>query len=333
MSSEPLRRRLRARAVNGFAKLANRLPAFSVRAPLGALARLASFSKVQTLTLANLELALGSETTLAERKRIAAGVRAHSANLLYEWARLTPGPAQLDWLNQNVEIDESVRILEEQTQLGRGVILVTAHIGNWEMLAIALRARGFEGTVVGRKRARDSGSNFLVDLRAAWGLDSLPQDCAAREPLRVLQSGAILGLLTDLEVRRIDGEFLPFFGVDALCMTAPAALARAAQLPLLPVRCIREKGATSKTPYRLSFEPPLALNTDLPRDAACTDLTNRLNSVYERWIRETPEQWAWHQPRWRTRPGSRKIQPWASHKHGSTSTGGASSGESSSPNS
>jgi lauroyl/myristoyl acyltransferase len=72
--------------------------------------------------------------------------------------------------------------------------------------------------------------------------------------------------------------------------------------------------------YRLSADEPLELDRTLDHAAARTDLTARLNGVFERWIRETPEQWAWHQDRWRTRPGERTAPPLAARRAGSTST-------------
>ena len=83
-------------------------------------------------------------------------------------------------------------------------------------------------------------------------------------------------------------------------MTSPAALARTRKIPLVPARCI----AVGPREYRLTFEEPLQLDESLERGDATLDLTRRLFATYERWIRETPEQWAWHQPRWRTQPGS-----------------------------
>jgi len=90
---------------------------------------------------------------------------------------------------------------------------------------------------------------------------------------------------------------VPFFGVPALTQTAPAALARAARLPILPVRCVA-RGAG----YAMLADEPLELGPALPRAEAALELLARLNATYERWIREDPAQWAWHQPRWRTRP-------------------------------
>ena len=112
-------------------------------------------------------------------------------------------------------------------------------------------------------------------------------------------------MLCDLEVRRLDGEFVPFFDRPALTVAAPAALARAAHLPVTPVRCV----ARGEGVYRLSVEEPLHLDRSLGRMEARLDLLNRLNACFETWIREDPAQWAWHQHRWRTQPGERDVMP------------------------
>jgi KDO2-lipid IV(A) lauroyltransferase len=143
-------------------------------------------------------------------------------------------------------------------------------------------------------------------MRERYGVVNIPQSAPPRDILRALAEGRIVGLLADLEVRRLDGEFLPFFGREALTMTAPAALARAARAPLLPARCVFD---SARGRYVLSFEPPLELDRGLGRRARTVELCNRLNAVFERWIREHPEQWAWHQPRWRTIRGDLEIVP------------------------
>jgi KDO2-lipid IV(A) lauroyltransferase len=180
----------------------------------------------------------------------------------------------------------------------------TAHIGNWELLAASLRRRGFAGAVVGARKRRDPAADWLVAMRRAYDVESLPQKIAPRRLLERLRAGETLGLLCDLEVRRVAGAWLPFFGVPALTMTAPAALARAAHLPLFPARCVL-RGER----YRLIVDEPLALDPALPRRAAALDLMGRVNAVFEGWIRTDPEQWAWHQPRWRTRAGEHGALP------------------------
>ena len=294
-----LRRELRARALRTLVRAGVLVPTPIVRGVLSAASPLAGFSRYERRTLANLELALGTETDEPRRRRIARGVRLHAARIFPEWLRLARGGSG-DWIDRAVELDPSIEILRSEVARGRGVLVVTAHLGNWELLCARLRRLGLDGAVVGYERAGDPSSAWLAEVRRAYGVATLPQRTSAREVLRVLQRGLVVGLLADLEARAIDGEFLPFFGVPALTMTAPAALARAAGLPLLPARCV--VGPDGR--YRLSVEPPLGLDPALGRREATIDLAERLNGVFERWIRENPEQWAWHQPRWRTRPAS-----------------------------
>jgi len=300
---EKLRRRVRARALRALVQ-ARILPAPLVGGALAAISPLARFSRYERLTLANLELALAKETTASERARIARGVRLHAARLFAEWLRLarsgapgTPDAARGAWIETAVRLDDSVRILERELARGRGALIVTGHIGNWELLCARLRRMGLEGAVVGNHRARHPSSVWLADMRRTYGVATLEQDASPREILRVLQRGQVVGLLADLPAPRIQGEMLPFFGIPARTMTAPAALARAARLPLVPIRCVREGGE-----YVLRVEEPMHLDESLPRREATLELTARLNFAFERWIREHPEQWAWHQPRWRGSP-------------------------------
>ena len=312
--AEPLRRRVRRRSLEGLTAVTGLVPAPLLLGGLRGLALLARHSVYERRTLANLELALGDETTALERARIAARVRRHAARQFAEWLRLArgappagPHAARGRWIEEAVALDDSITLLDEQLARGRGAIIVTAHIGNWELLCARLRRRGHEGAVIGLERPRDSTSRWLTEMRRGYGVETLPQRTNPRNLLRVLQGGGVLGILCDLEVRRLAGEFLPFFGRQALTMTAPAALARAARAPLLPTRCVANGGGQ----YLLSFEEPLAIDSTCDRPQRAGELMGRLNHRFETWIRESPEQWAWHQHRWRTRPEELLATPLA----------------------
>lgn len=308
VADEPLRRRVRALAIRAAARAVARLPRPVALGGLETLAWCARFSRYERRTLENLELALGGELDRGERSRLAAGVRRHSARILYEWLRLARAGGT-DWVERMVEVDDSIAILEEEVAAGRGAIVVTAHLGNWELLAAALSRRGMRGAVVGLERRRDPSARWLIEMRRQHGVETIPQRTHPRALVRVLQAGGVIGLLCDLEVRRLAGEFLPFFGHPALTMTAPAALSRARRLPLVPVRCVLDSPGAPR--YRLSVEAPLPWPDALPRKEATRELSSAVNRTFERWIREHPEQWAWHQARWRTRPGELEAIPLA----------------------
>lgn len=298
---------MRARALIGLCAASRFVPRRFTLAILRIFARAARFTRFEAQTLDNLERTLGQELSKQQRRTLARDVRLFAARLFEEWmflARAAHGlraRGQVEaWLANQVEFDASCARLFSAAREGRGLLIATAHLGNWEVLAAALRMRGLDGAVVGLRKHRDPSSNWLVGIRSALSVRTIPQDAPPREVLGVLRAGGTLGLLCDLEVRRLSGIYVPFFGLEALTQTAPAALSRAAKLPVHPVRIVA-RGER----YVVLAEEPLELAHDLPREAATRDLLAQLNRVYERWIREDPAQWAWHQPRWRTRPGER----------------------------
>jgi len=293
-------------------RVARRLPSFITTSLLHAAASAASLGPLGKRARSNLDLALRGEFDSDARRRVMKDCLHHAARIASEWARLSrlklggrSAARVWEWLEEHVSIDESVRHLDGELEHGRGVILATAHIGNWELLGARVTphivASGYNPIAIGLDR-----QGWLRSLRDAYGVESLPQNTPPRQLLEALALGRPVALLADMEVRRLAGTFLPFFGVSALTMTAPAALARSSGCAILPMRCYLPRGATR---YRVCFEPPLSIKANLHRKEATVDLTHRLNAVYEAWIRETPEQWAWYQPRWRTRPGTLDAIP------------------------
>ena len=310
----PLRRRVRARATSLLGQAAAITPGPLLAPALGLAAKRASRGPLGKRARANLDLALASTTSPMERESILQGCFAHGARQIREWLRLSrgadPDSKRGAWIESAVQTDASLDILFQS----QGAVIVTAHLGNWELLAAALRRRGIQGSVVGRVNRRDPNASWFPRLREAYGVPTLPQDSAPREMLRVLRNQHTLGLLCDLEVRRLDGEFLPFFGVPALTMTAPAALARASGRPILPARCVLPPGAGPMTPYQLSFEEPIPAPRRKDGREGLLAVLRQLLGIYESWILESPEQWAWHQHRWRTRPGEFKAVPFVERR-------------------
>jgi KDO2-lipid IV(A) lauroyltransferase len=298
-----LRRRVRAAAFSAIERGAGWMPPTLVHGALRGVAGLARFSRFEELARANLERVYGGELAPEAQRALARAVRLHAARQVHDWLRLARvdprDPASGRWIEDEVELDGSFALYERELARGRGVLIVTAHLGDWELLAARVERTGARGSVVGHERTNDPAARFFARMRERNGLRTIRQSASPREALEVLRAGRPLGLLTDLEVRRLHGEFVPFLGSPALTLTAPAALARAAGVPLLPASCVFDARSGR---WRLRFEEPLELERGLARREARLDLLARQNEVFGRWIRAHPEQWAWHQPRWRTRP-------------------------------
>jgi len=304
---EPLRRRVRGAGLRALVRAAGAVPFPLLVGGLRRVVPLALTGRQRGAVADNVAAAsrwldgarpgLGRELT-ADPGGLALSCGRFAAEQFAHWIRLArgarPGDPRGEWVDRIVQLDPSIEILDRVLARGRGAIVVTAHLGNWELLCARLRRRGHEGAVVGRVRRRDSSHRWLVDLRRAYGVETIPQDAGAREALGVLKRGGVLGLVTDLDVPRLDHRTVPFLGSPAPTMTAPASFARAWRAPLVPVRCVR-----SGDGYLLSVEEPLELQADLSREDGELDLLRRQNEVFSRWIAETPEQWAWYLPRFR----------------------------------
>ncbi|MDP6385803.1 MAG: lysophospholipid acyltransferase family protein [Planctomycetota bacterium] len=322
--AEPLRRTLRSHLLGAITRSGSVLPAHVLGLGLRTAAALVRRGGLGDRARDNLKIAFGQDLSHHEREAILRASFSHSARVFQEWMRLARGAPPSGprshkglWIERAVAVDDSIEHLERVMSEGRGAILVSAHLGNWELGPARLRRLGFEGQAVGLERKRDSSSKWITRMRRSYGLESLAQDSPPRRLLEVLQRGEILGLVCDLEVRRLAGLHVPFFDRPALTMSAPAALARAHKTPLIPMRCVARG-----TGYALLFEEPLVLDPDAPRSEATMDLLQRMNGVFENWIRQDPEQWAWHQHRWRTPPEQGPTAPLASRSLASDALSG-----------
>lgn len=298
---EPLRRRVRAAVLRQASRCAGGPLDPLLRGALSSLVFALRATRWERMMCDNLATAFGSELSEGERVAIARGAAAHTARLVREWLWMARAAESEhcrrrveEWIYENVEFDSSLEVMRARAGAGRGVLIATAHLGNWELLAASLRRRGFDGAVIGLRKRNDSSAEFIAQMRAALGVRSLSQDAPPREALRVLRSGGVLGVVCDLHARRLDNVEVPFFARPAPTMTAPAALARASGLPLTLARCVRVGER-----YRVSVGPELQLDRTLERREATADLLTRMNAEFERWIREQPAQWAWYHERWR----------------------------------
>ncbi len=309
VQSFPLRRRLRAASWNVASRGLAKLPRSWATRILAGPAAIARHTGPGRIAANNLELALGGTHDAGERARILHGVFRHAAEIAATsaWLAHAQPARRAAWLRDSVRVHPSLEHLQNAYDQGQGVIVATAHLGQWDLLAASLAQRGFVGSVVGNHRKRDPSGEWWVAMRRHYGVETWPQDVDPKQLLRELRSGRLLGLLCDLEVRRLEGEFVPLFGIDALTMGAPAALARASRAPIVPVRCVRL--APEDRHYTLLADEPLRFDLAAAPKEERTRILRALNATFEGWIRAHPEQWAWYQPRWRTRPGEREHVP------------------------
>lgn len=179
---------------------------------------------------------------------------------------------------------------------GRGVILASAHLANWEWSALAAALEFRQPLLVVVKEQRNRAFNqWLWRVRTLTGNRLVPMYGAARAMLQQLGSGGIVALLADQAAEPGSDVFVPFFGRPALTHKAPAALARRTGALLVVAYCLRAADGN----YDVFFEPIAEANDEaVPLHHVVALYTQRLEAA----IRRAPEQWVWQHNRWKYTP-------------------------------
>ncbi|KAF1693673.1 lipid A biosynthesis lauroyl acyltransferase [Pseudoxanthomonas jiangsuensis] len=249
----------------------------------------------------NLELAFpGLETGQRDalHRRILRTTARQALETLKLWTR--PPAANLALLRERHGED----LYDAALAAGRGVIVAAPHFGNWELLNQWLASRG-PIAIVYRPPESAVGDEFLQQVR---GVDNVRQvraeGPAVRQLWKVLKDGGAVGILPDQQPKAGDGEFAPFFGVQALTMTLLSRLAERTGAPVLLAWCER---IDSGPGFALHVEPAPAAIAD-PDPQAAVDCLNR---EVERIARRDPAQYQWTYKRYTLRPpGSGEANPY-----------------------
>ncbi len=177
---------------------------------------------------------------------------------------------------------------------GRGIIGITAHSGNWELMALAFGVHVAPVTVVARTMKKDYFSSALEKIRTRHGNKVIYRDNGVREMLALLKRGGTLGILPDQVVLPPHGILADFFGRPCWTTFMPAKLALKTGAAIIPFFIHRENGTNIVTIY-----PELELMTKGSEEERILDGTIKMNQAIERHILQFPTQWNWLYRRWK----------------------------------
>ena len=180
----------------------------------------------------------------------------------------------------------------------RGVILVTGHYGNWELVGFMLATLGFPLTAVMRPLDNPYLNRFLMDVRAKRGLKLLYKKGASASAADVLESGGVLGFIADQNAGR-KGLFVDFFGVKASTYKSIGLLAMEHEVPII-VGCARR--VSEKFRYEIDCNRIIQPAEWKDKPDPLNWITCEYTSALERLIRVAPEQYLWIHRRWKSRP-------------------------------
>ncbi len=285
----------------GLRALGHALPLPTARA-LGSALGLAAYAllgRQRRLAQTHLTEALGDALSPSQRARVARGTFRNLGRTFMEWLVL-PRLSTAE-LKQLISC-EGLEHLRGALACGNGVIAVTAHFGNWELIPVYLRSLGFEGGVLARRLRYPEYESHLIGLRGAHGVPTLARG-SLKDAVTLLRANQIVGVLPDQDVDSLEGIFVTFFGRAAFTPVGPAALSLMTGAPLVPCFMARD-GAR----FRLRIEPPVATPPTSDRAEAIARLTHAWSAVVESHIRRQPDQWVWMHRRWKTQPSAGGAQ-------------------------
>ena len=271
--------------------LARRIAAPTVRVLLAMLPRL------RKIAMFNLRLAF-PDWTDARRNETLHQMTRYLAWQAVEFARF-PKYKRTN-IERVIEIEGHDNFLEAQRK-GKGVLILTGHIGAWELSSFAHAVYGFPMHYLARPLDNPRLDAFVNRYRGLSGNQPIYKNESARPVLKTLHGGGIVGVLADQNTLPEEGAFVEFFGETACTTTGVARLALHTGAAVVP-GCAYWDVATEK--YKLRFEPAVDVVETGDGERDVVENTQRFARITENIIRKFPEQWVWVHARWKTRPKS-----------------------------
>ncbi len=254
-------------------------------------------AKRRRTALRNLDLAFGDSKTAREKHAIARGAFSQLAVAALEclWVYRDPAgrvPSLIDSAPEG--LDELERCLSR----GKGVLFLTAHFGNWEVMGLNHGLLGL-ATLHSIARRLDNPliENLAMAFRTSTGNKIFHRDDSPLKIVRALQNNQCAVVMMDQNVA-VGGVFVDFFGLKASATRSLALLSLRMGTPILPFYCYPTKSGS----YRVHYGPELVLEKTGDREADILNGTGAASRVIEEMIREKPECWMWGHRRWKTRP-------------------------------
>jgi KDO2-lipid IV(A) lauroyltransferase len=179
---------------------------------------------------------------------------------------------------------------------GKGVLVITCHMGNFEMLIPAIEGTGLKGYAIYRKLDFEPLEHLIRRLRQRFGVTMVPMRGAARKIDAILRAGGVVGTLLDQNVDWYQGVFVDFFGRPACTNSGLAALAIKTKAPVLPMYTMRKNRE-----FLIEFLPEIPLEDTGDRIKDLENNTQNYTAAIEAMVRRYPDQYFWVHNRWKTK--------------------------------
>jgi KDO2-lipid IV(A) lauroyltransferase len=254
-----------------------------------------TFGRLRRVGVRNMELAL-PKVSEGERARILRGVYRSLGRQLVEFCRMdgyTPENTR-----DRIRTEGLEHYLAAKAR-GRGVLIVTGHLGAWELSSFYHSLMGYPMGMVIRRLDNRRLDDYVNRIRCLHGNRVLHKDDFARGLLTAMRAGETVGILMDTNMSPPQGVFVEFFGRLACTASGLARVALKAGAAVLPGFMVWE---AAEQKYVLRFGPELNFTKTGEAEADALAATQICAEATEEWIRRYPDQWLWIHRRWKTRP-------------------------------
>jgi KDO2-lipid IV(A) lauroyltransferase len=266
----------------------------AIGAAIGAMAY-RGLGRLRRVGLRNLELAFPKKTA-AEREATLRSVYRNLGLLLAEFCKMPDYTAASASRFIRYEGLENYLAAQER---GKGVLVLTGHLGAWELSSFYHSLMGMPMGMVIRRLDNPLVDAFVNRIRCQYGNRVIHKDDFARGLIASMRAGETVGILMDTNMTPPQGVFVPFFGVQACTASGMARIAAKTGAAVVPGFLLWEQ---SEQRYVLRFGEELRVvhTGDAEQDALVN--TAAFTAAIERYVRQYPEQWLWMHRRWKTRP-------------------------------
>jgi KDO2-lipid IV(A) lauroyltransferase len=242
----------------------------------------------------HLKMAYPSKTS-EEIRRILKGVFEHFGMILIEILSL---PRKIRRYNYTKYVEvKGINLIDEGLKNGKGVIIISAHFGNWELAGYIMSMLGYQLNSVARFMPNPLVDSLLNYSRRYQGQKIIYNKNAIKDMMKALKNNKPLAMIVDQDARS-GGIFVDFMGIKSSTIPSPALLHLRFNSPIILFTCYRSK--TNRFYYTLSFEK--CVLPEMKSNKEVEQITQSYTYQIENAIHKRPEQWMWLHRRWKTKP-------------------------------
>lgn len=227
--------------------------------------------------------AIFPEKSSREIRRIRIRMARNFAKYLVDFFRFEK--FDISYIKKNIRI-ENINYFDEAISKNKGVIVLTAHLGNWELGGVVVALLGYPFWVVALPHKEKKVNDFFNFQRESKGIKVIPLGRAVRKSLDILKNNGLLALVGDRDFTG-KGLIMDFFDKPAILPEGPAALSLKTGASIVPGFMLRNPDDT----FTLRIEKPIEFSSTGKKDEDMKQLMKKYVKIFEQYIRRYPDQW------------------------------------------